>query len=211
VQDFLKVDPLTSRFQHVRAVLLDPSCSGSGTATACLDFWTAQHSAGLAHPCAPAPQRKGTVPHEQPTLAQPPRSSSQKQAQGGLPGNSSSCPIEPECGGSATGFPGKVSDDSERVRALANFQVTILQHALRFPNLQRLVYSTCSVFREENEDVVAKVLPGAHKLGFTLETALPQWPRRGLEGSYTWSQQVARVHPSLDQADGFFLALFVRE
>jgi putative methyltransferase len=94
---------------------------------------------------------------------------------------------------------------------LAAFQVTILKHALRFPNLERLVYSTCSVYKEENEDVVAAVLPYASDLGFTLETALPQWPRRGLLGSYDWADKVVRVHPELDATDGFFVAFFVRK
>lgn len=31
----------------------------------------------------------------------------------------------------------------ERVEALAQFQATCIRHALRFPALQRLVYSTC--------------------------------------------------------------------
>lgn len=46
----------------------------------------------------------------------------------------------------------------ERLQALAGFQQKMLAHALRFPALQRLVYSTCSVHQEENEDVVCGVL-----------------------------------------------------
>lgn len=45
-----------------------------------------------------------------------------------------------------------------RLQALAGFQRKMLAHALHFPALQRLVYSTCSVHKEENEDVVKDVL-----------------------------------------------------
>ncbi len=46
----------------------------------------------------------------------------------------------------------------ERVESLARFQEAALRHALRFPGLQRLVYSTCSLHARENEGVVAAVL-----------------------------------------------------
>lgn len=46
----------------------------------------------------------------------------------------------------------------ERLQALSRFQRKMLAHALKFPALQRLVYSTCSVHQEENEDVVLDVL-----------------------------------------------------
>lgn len=45
-----------------------------------------------------------------------------------------------------------------RLQSLAGFQRKMLAHALQFPALQRLVYSTCSVHKEENEDVVKDVL-----------------------------------------------------
>jgi 25S rRNA (cytosine2278-C5)-methyltransferase len=110
-----------------------------------------------------------------------------------------------------TGFPGVTSDSSERVSALARFQTTILKHALQFPALERLTYSTCSVFREENEDVVAAVLPFARELGLELAPALQEWHRRGLHGVYPWVDKVVRVHPELDDSDGFFVALFERQ
>ena len=59
-------------------------------------------------------------------------------------------------------------------------QEKALRHALTLPSLQRLVYSTCSVHQQENEDVVQAVLPEAEKLGFQLRHTLPAWSRRGL-------------------------------
>ena len=52
--------------------------------------------------------------------------------------------------------PGVLSQ--ERLRALAAFQQRALSHALTFPALRRLVYSTCSLYQEENEDVVQAAL-----------------------------------------------------
>lgn len=171
--DFLAVDVLDVRFVAVRGVILDPSCSGSGTAVTRQEFLT-----------APAAAASGET--------------------------AESCGNGGSVRGDGGGFPGCTSDSSERVAALAAFQAAALRHALRFPALQRLVYSTCSVFREENEDVVAAVLPDALAQGFTLAHALPQWPRRGLEGTYAWSERVVRVHPELDETDGFFVAVFER-
>ena len=89
-------------------------------------------------------------------------------------------------------------------------QVKILSHALTFPAVERLVYSTCSVHAEENELVVARVLPLAHELGFHLASALPAWPRRGLPGLCEGAERLLRVDPEQDQTDGFFVALFER-
>lgn len=55
-----------------------------------------------------------------------------------------------------------------RIEGLARFQEAALRHALRFPALQRLVYSTCSLHARENEDVVAAVADYATELGFRL-------------------------------------------
>nr|XP_042713648.1 28S rRNA (cytosine-C(5))-methyltransferase isoform X2 [Chrysemys picta bellii] len=69
--------------------------------------------------------------------------------------------LDPSCSGSGmvNRLPAEESaPSSERLQALARFQRKALSHALRFPALQRLAYSTCSVQQEENEDVVWDVL-----------------------------------------------------
>ena len=63
------------------------------------------------------------------------------------------------------------------------FQEAALKHALSFPAVERAVYSTCSVHRRENEDVVANVLTTVTEMGWHVEPALPTWPRRGMAGT----------------------------
>ena len=45
-----------------------------------------------------------------------------------------------------------------RLASLASFQLRCLNHGLKFPRLKRLVYSTCSIHSQENEDVVTACL-----------------------------------------------------
>eukprot|EP00977_Amphora_coffeiformis_P028426 scaffold35061_cov214-Amphora_coffeaeformis.AAC.2 len=71
-------------------------------------------------------------------------------------------------------------DQSTTVQQLASSQIALLLRVMQeLPNLQVVAYSTCSVYREENEDVVAAVL-GKMSPAWELVTALPAWPHRGL-------------------------------
>ena len=45
------------------------------------------------------------------------------------------------------------SKSEERLSKLASFQSVILKKALSFPNVKRVVYSTCSIHDIENEMV----------------------------------------------------------
>lgn len=89
-----------------------------------------------------------------------------------------------------------------------------LHHALRFPALQRLVYSTCSIHERENEAVVAAVLPAATAAGFHLVDPFPGWHRRGVCGALTnleLCQRLVRTDAYEDGTDGFFVAVFERQ
>jgi putative methyltransferase len=119
--DFLGLNPKDPSFAKIRAILLDPSCSGSGTITDRLDHLLPSHSED-----------------------------------------------------------NNMNYDSMRLHKLAVFQKKALAHALSFPKVERVVYSTCSIYQIENEDVVSSVLPLASSLGFKLATPFPQWQRRGL-------------------------------
>ncbi|XP_073326279.1 28S rRNA (cytosine-C(5))-methyltransferase [Pagrus major] len=115
--------------------------------------------------------------------------------------------LDPSCSGS-----GMVclredasSADQEKTQArlasLASFQLRCLNHALRFPRLKRLVYSTCSIHSQENEDVVAACLQ--QNPSFRLVPLLSQWPERGLEPL----TQCLRASTSKTRTHGFFVAL----
>ncbi|KAK2980111.1 hypothetical protein RJ640_019534 [Escallonia rubra] len=147
--DFLNLNPEDPSYSKVRAILLDPSCSGSGTAADRLDHLLPSFNTGHAD-----------------------------------------------------------AADIHRLTKLAAFQKKALAHALSFPAVEKIVYSTCSIHQIENEDVIKSLLPLAKSLGFQLATPFPRWPRRGLpviEGA----EHLLRTDPVEDK-EGFFIALFVR-
>uniref|UniRef100_A0A224YTF6 Methyltransferase n=1 Tax=Rhipicephalus zambeziensis TaxID=60191 RepID=A0A224YTF6_9ACAR len=120
--------------------------------------------------------------------------------------------VDPSCSG--TGLwdrPGKQLDpDSaegqERLQRLTSVQSDLLMHALDFPRCRRVVYSTCSVLRQENEDVVESVLARCNGR-FVLAHALPELPFRGL-GSL--GSHCVRLGVDSMLTRGFFLAVFER-
>ncbi|KAJ2848712.1 hypothetical protein IWW36_003136 [Coemansia brasiliensis] len=104
--------------------------------------------------------------------------------------------------------------DKERLQSLAEFQTAVILHAMQFPKVKRISYSTCSVHEEENEAVVAQVLESQNT--FTLAPAdqlIPSWPRRGLQTAGLSAEQAACLVRTLpeDGTNGFFVACFVRE
>ncbi|CAL5023122.1 unnamed protein product [Urochloa decumbens] len=149
--DFLDIDSNDPSYAEVRAILLDPSCSGSGISTERLDHLLPSHSRD-----------------------------DQDDA-----------------------------STSSRVMKLSAFQKKALSHALSFPSVERVVYSTCSIHQAENEDVVNAVLPLATSLGFELAPPFPAWRRRGLP-IFEGSEHLLRTDPE-DGLEGFFIALFVRK
>ncbi|XP_022275284.1 28S rRNA (cytosine-C(5))-methyltransferase isoform X1 [Canis lupus baileyi] len=121
--------------------------------------------------------------------------------------------LDPSCSGSGMPTrqleePGTGTPSKARLQALAGFQQRALRHALTFPSLQRLVYSTCSLCQEENEDVVQDALqqnPGT----FRLAPVLPSWPHRGLS-SFPGAEHCLRASPETTLTGGFFVAVLER-
>ncbi|XP_075706916.1 28S rRNA (cytosine-C(5))-methyltransferase [Rhinoderma darwinii] len=121
--------------------------------------------------------------------------------------------VDPSCSGS--GMPDRMrvlqdevgAEQRGRLQALSAFQRRALAHAVKFPSVQYIVYSTCSVHQQENEDVVKDTLEQHPE--FSLVNVLPSWPVRGLS-TFPGSECCLRASWSETVTNGFFVALFQR-
>lgn len=126
--------------------------------------------------------------------------------------------LDPSCSGSGMQrLEHRALQDTSRkeLRALARNQLGMLLHAMEFPKVTRISYSTCSIHRQENEEVVVQALqhPGT-AYHWHLEKALPQWTRRGvhtpLDSKGTAKDMFLRTEAKEDLTNGFFVAVLVR-
>ncbi|XP_025417729.1 probable 28S rRNA (cytosine-C(5))-methyltransferase [Sipha flava] len=124
--------------------------------------------------------------------------------------------VDPSCSGS--GIVDRVRNDptlknehfKKRLKKLANVHAQLLNHALKsYPNLKRLVYSTCSTNPEENEAVVDEALSvnGKFKL-LNCTKMLKGWTNKGAPG-YDCSEMCLNAVSNVDCTNGFFIAVFV--
>lgn len=127
--------------------------------------------------------------------------------------------VDPSCSGS--GLPehqlmdasdgAAASGETERLTRLAGFQRRILAHALTFPRARTIVYSTCSVHRVENEDVVQTVLAENPNAPFEVVEAKPGWENtpypktKGAKNLPAWAKHCVRCDPGAHRCRGFFL------
>ena len=100
--------------------------------------------------------------------------------------------------------------EQTKVDQLTSFQYKLLDYCFsNFTNLKYLVYSTCSIYNEENEDMVKKMLK-KHEAVELVDIKLDGWEQRGFgecEGKYN-PQYCLRENPLQRKNDGFFVALF---
>ena len=198
--DFLSIKHDDPTYARVTSVLLDPSCSGSGMRAR----WGGLESGAKVDISSAGGGRGG----------------------GGVMG----ADLSPISSSSNLPFiyepPPVAPRDATRVKNLAAFQTLALVHAFSFPLVRRVVFSTCSLYSAENEDVVAAALKihnakGPSVRSARLISALPAWPLRGVLGTLPLDEAVkcvrwdpaaaerlpGRVGNGLGET-GFFVALF---
>jgi putative methyltransferase len=218
--DFIAAKPGSQEYENVGAILLDPSCSGTGIVG-----------------------RDDAIKLHLPSAAaEPSKASSNSKSKKRKRGKEEEKPTEPT--GDLTldldestqeEVPLDAADKlTERLTALSTFQLHILTHAMRFQNARKITYSTCSIHFEENEGVVFQALATsvAKERGWRIlkreqqVEGLKKWNRRGqwedgkLSGSVVVEGQgmqdvldgCIRCDKETDEGTmGFFVAAFVRD
>ncbi|KAL1632753.1 hypothetical protein SLS58_011349, partial [Diplodia intermedia] len=145
-QDFLDLDPQSPDLAAVGAILLDPSCSGSGIVSRDDD-----HHVKLVLPSA------ASAPAQPPTTT----SNSKKRKRKGTTTPTLPLPIPEQEAEADDDDPSSTTTTTPlatRLAALSAFQLKLLTHAMRFPRARKLSYSTCSLHAAENEHVALRAL-----------------------------------------------------
>jgi putative methyltransferase len=213
--DFLSAKPHSDEFANVGAIVLDPSCSGTGIVG---------RDDGI----------KIHLPVSNPVAASAQKTSKGKKRKRGDEKENAPEPATLDVDMDDTTPEETPVEDklTERLDTLSNFQLHILTHAMRFASAHKITYSTCSIHFEENEGVVFQALASsiANKRGWKiLKRALQvdgmkKWSRRGVwedgklerEVDEEQKQQVLEACIRCDKGTeegtmGFFVAAFVRD
>ena len=206
-QDFLNVSPQKAPWDKVTSLLLDPSCSGSGIV-------------GRDEVVkVTLPRRVG-------------KQESRKKERNGVKKDHESH-VSPVVVQTTPVDPPTIKDLAQRLEALSQLQLRLLLHAMSFPKAKKIVYSTCSLYSEENEQVVYKALSShvAKQKGWRISRreeqvdGLMRWPVRGdVDACKEFSMNMGalpaenvaeaciRCEKGTDEGtQGFFVAGFVRD
>lgn len=126
--------------------------------------------------------------------------------------------LDPSCSGSGmTSRDSYFADDTEdRVEKLASFQEKILRHSLRQPNVEVIVYSTCSIHDRENEIVMHNAQSLSNNEGkkysfYPVFNQLNHNRGKVLGEAYKDCDKCVRFEATKDYCGGFFVGCFVRE
>jgi 25S rRNA (cytosine2278-C5)-methyltransferase len=122
--------------------------------------------------------------------------------------------LDPSCSGSGMlNRDGKEQFDRERVYKLAGLQYKLLKHAMvAFPDVKRIVYSTCSRYTEENEDVVHGIVRTTpnFKLLNGVDLLDNKWISKGSELFGEIGTRCLYARTTDDMTCTFFVAVFER-
>lgn len=105
--------------------------------------------------------------------------------------------------------------EATRLAKLTSLQEKFLKHAMNaFPKAKRIVYSTCSVFPEENERVITNVVKASRtkwKVQDVKELLKGQWNNFGSSMYGSMGARCMYAKPDSDFTIGFFLAVLDRD
>jgi 25S rRNA (cytosine2278-C5)-methyltransferase len=208
-QDFLREKPNDEQWANVGALLLDPSCSGSGIVG---------RDDGM--PIVRLPSTTSTQP------APSRRSKKRKRGPGATEPSATTAIKEPDAVIEEETQSEDTPDEKlqERLTKLSNFQLLIILHAFAFPSARKVTYSTCSVHATENEQVVIRALasPVAKERGWGVlkrsdqVSGMREWQRRGLLSECDDDTDIADACIRCEKGGkegtmGFFVVGFVRD
>ncbi|XP_037949743.1 28S rRNA (cytosine-C(5))-methyltransferase [Teleopsis dalmanni] len=121
--------------------------------------------------------------------------------------------VDPSCSGS--GMQNRMSleaDDKnpDRLKKLAGLQIKMLSHAMSFSKVKRIAYSTCSLYAEENEQVVQRCLQinPQFKLLSGKKALRNKWQNVGDVNYKNIGKNCLYALPEKDFTDGIFIAIF---
>ncbi|XP_037815194.1 28S rRNA (cytosine-C(5))-methyltransferase [Lucilia sericata] len=122
--------------------------------------------------------------------------------------------VDPSCTGS--GIQNRLSlepeeKSPERLKKLAGLQIKMLSYAMStFPDVKRIAYSTCSLYEEENEQVVQKCLQlnPNFKLLSGKKALRNKWRSVGSSEYKKIGKNCIYTRPDEDLTDGIFIAIF---
>ncbi|XP_041977733.1 28S rRNA (cytosine-C(5))-methyltransferase isoform X2 [Aricia agestis] len=123
--------------------------------------------------------------------------------------------LDPSCSGSGMQFSVHNYVEDTRMARLTSLQEKFLKHTMNaFPKAKRIVYSTCSLYPEENERVVTNVVKTSRarwRVQDVKELLKGQWNNFG-SGMYgTMGARCLYAKPETDFTTGFFLAVLDRD
>jgi putative methyltransferase len=214
-RDFLKVDPTAPQYRNVGALLLDPSCSGSGIIGR--DGMPELHLPSTGSSTDATKDKGKSKPTKKETLKR--KRGNEKEAE----------PLDMIDDDGVITPMASEKDLRSRLQALAAFQLSLLLHAFSFPSAHKITYSTCSIHSTENEAVVLQALQSkiAKDRGWRIlrrddqVRGLRDWPVRGdreacetenVENAALIADACIRANKGDEYGTmGFFLAGFVRD